>query len=119
MGRLVAQRPAAGGRRVYRFLVDRTLKGPIGKEVDVAAPLLTDSKGEPLARNVAVGVLARLEGATFTTTSCGLVEAGSLVSASEPERGTTIKIAIGLVIAALVVGYSLRRLRVRQAAAGR
>ncbi len=118
VGRLRSQRLDAGGGRSYRFVVDRVLKGPIGREVDVTAPLLTDRDGTPLARGVTVGVLARLQGARITTSSCGLVEAGSLVSVSEPQRGQSIKIVIGLVLAVLVVGFSLVRLRKRRARVG-
>jgi hypothetical protein len=117
VGRLAGERDAdSASRSIYRFVVDQTLKGPIGREVEVTAPPLTDSAGKPLARGVAVGVLAQLDGASFTTTSCGLIEAGSLISVSEPQRGNAIRIAIGLVIAALVVGYSLLRLRRRHTA---
>jgi hypothetical protein len=116
VGRVVAERAGSGGRRTYRFTVDRVLKGPIGKEVDVSAPSLTDRDGTPLAHGVTVGVLAQLEGANVTTTSCGLIEAGSLVTASEPERGQGIKIVIGIVIAALALGFALLRLRRRRGA---
>lgn len=119
VGRLVSQRrDDASDRRIYRFVVDQVLKGPIGREVDVTAAPLTDRDGAPLAGDVAVGVLANLEGATITTTSCGLVEAGSLVSVSEPQRGQAIKIVIGLVLVLLVVGFSVLRLRQRQQRSG-
>jgi hypothetical protein len=111
VGRLVSDRPGSAAGRVYRFAVDRVLKGPIGSQVDVSAPLLTDRDGTPLVRGVAVGVLADLDGARLTTTSCGLIDPGSLVSASEPQRGQRIKLAIGLVLAGLAVGFALLRLR--------
>jgi hypothetical protein len=114
VGRLVRERRDAEGRRIYRFLVDRTLKGPVGREVEVRAPLLTDTGGTPIAHDVAVGVLADLRGATFATTSCGIVDPGSLVSISQPERGTTIKVVLGVLILAAVLGYSLLRLRRRR-----
>jgi hypothetical protein len=116
VGRLVRERRDADGRRVYRFLVDRPLKGPVGREIEIRAPLLTDTGGTPIAHDVAVGVLAELRGAAFTTTSCGIVDAGSLVSISQPERGTTIKVVIGVLILAAVLGYSLLRLRRRRQA---
>ena len=120
VGRLLSERPDGdGGRRLYRFAVDRVLKGPLGREVDVSAPLLTDRDGTPLAHDAPVGVLASLAGASFTTTSCGLIEPGSLVSASEPQRGQPIRLVIGLVFAALVVGFALVRLRRRQRPAPR
>lgn len=114
VGRLESERAGEAGVRVYRFRVERVLKGPIGGEVELSAPLLTDRDGTPLARDVPVGVLVELQGARLTTDSCGLVDPGSLVSASEPQRGTPIKIAIGLVLAAVVLGLSVYRLRRRQ-----
>jgi hypothetical protein len=114
VGRLRESQPAEGETRRYRFSVERPLKGPLGTEVEVVAPLLTDRDGTPLARNVPVGVLASLDGARVTTTSCGLIDAASLVSASEPQRGQRIKLVLGLLLAAGVVGLSVLRLRRRE-----
>ena len=49
------------------------------------------------------------------TESCLLTDPGALLSASDEPRGNAIKIVIGLVILALVLAYSVRRLRGRQA----
>jgi hypothetical protein len=59
--------------------------------------------------------MANLTGAQLTTESCLLTDPGALLSASDEARGTWIKIVIGLAILGLVVWYSIRRLRVRQA----
>ena len=52
-------------------------------------------------------------GGRLVTTSCGLVDAGSLLGAADAPKGGGIKVLIGLIIAALVVGYSIRRLKKR------
>jgi hypothetical protein len=115
VGRLVSDRPAAGdGHRVYRFVVDQRVKGPIGREVELDAMRLTDAEGTPLERDVAVGVLANRDGAAWVTGSCSLTDPGALLSAADEPKGGAIKIVIGLIILALVLGYSFRRLRARR-----
>lgn len=114
VGRLRSERPEPGGSTAYRFLVDQRVKGPLGREVEVRAAALTDAAGEPVPRDVAVGVLARRDGATWVTDSCSLVEPGALLSAADEPKGNWIKVLIGLVILALVLAYSVRRLRRRQ-----
>ncbi|HEU0337541.1 MAG TPA: hypothetical protein VFR43_13345, partial [Gaiellaceae bacterium] len=53
-------------------------------------------------------------GAAWVTGSCSLAEPGALLSAADEPKGNWIKLLIGLVILALVLAYSLRRLRRRQ-----
>jgi hypothetical protein len=120
VGRVVAERPAASGNGlVYHFLVDQRVKGPVGREVDVlAAERLVDADDDPLVHDEALGVMAALAGAQMTTESCLLTDPGALLSASDEARGTWIKIVIGLGILGVVVWYSIRRLRVRQAQLG-
>jgi hypothetical protein len=114
VGRLLSERPGDdGGRRVYRFVVDQRVKGPIGREIELEAPRLTDVEGTPLERDVAVGVLATRDGAAWVTASCSLTDAGALLSTADEPKGGAIKIVIGLVILALVLAYSVRRLRRR------
>jgi hypothetical protein len=116
VGRLVAERPAGGGRRAYRFTVDQAVKGPIGREVEVRAARLTDLSDKPLQRDAAVGVLASsLENGSLVTSSCALVDPASLLATADEPRGTWIKIGIGILILGAVLLYSLRRLRRRQA----
>ncbi len=100
---------------VYRFLVDQRVKGPVGREVEVtaAAPLVDDA-GDPVVLDEALGVLANLDGARLVTESCLLTDAGALLSVSDEVRGNGIKVVIGLAILALVLAFSVRRLRSRQ-----
>ena len=117
VGRVQSSRPAdAEGRRVYRFVVDQRVKGAIGREVEVRAPVLVDAADEPVPLDVAVGVLAQREGALWTTESCSLTDPGALLSAADEVRGNWIKVLIGVAILALVLAFSVRRLRRRNAA---
>jgi hypothetical protein len=117
VGRVVAERPATDRNGiVYRFLVDQRVKGPVGREVDLrASARLVDADDEPLVHDEALGVMANLSGAQLVTESCLLTDPGALLSVSDEARGTWIKIVIGLAILGLVVWYSIRRLRDRQA----
>ena len=45
VGRVTAERPSTvGGGRVYQFLVDQNVKGPVGREVDVDAPTSSSTR---------------------------------------------------------------------------
>jgi hypothetical protein len=117
VGRVTAERPAAGGGRgvVYRFTVDQRVKGELGREVEVhAGERLVDAADEPLVHDEALGVLGRLDGATIVTESCLLTDPGALLSTSDEPKGDWIKVVIGLVILSLVLAYSVRRLRKRR-----
>ena len=54
--------------------------------------------------------MAALDGARIVTESCLLTDPGALLSTSDEPKGDWIKIVIGLVILALVLGFSIRRL---------
>ncbi len=116
VGRVTEERPgAADAGVVYRFVVDQRVKGSIGREVEVhAADPLVDAADEPLVHDEALGVLARLAGAQIVTESCLLTDPGALLSTSDEPKGDAIKIVIGLVILALVLAYSVRRLKRRE-----
>ncbi len=116
VGRVTAERPGTDGQAVvYRFTVDQRVKGELGREVEVhAGEPLVDAADEPLVHDEALGVLARLDGATIVTESCLLTDPGALLSTSDEPKGDWIKIVIGLVILALVLAYSVRRLRKRE-----
>ena len=116
VGRITERRPAVGvGPVVYRLVVDQRVKGPVGREVEVtAARPLVDDQDEPVVFDEAVGVLANLDGARLTTESCLLTDPGALLSVSDEVRGNWIKVVIGLGILALVLAFSVRRLRRRE-----
>ena len=115
VGRVVDERPADDGGVAYRFVVDQRVKGSVAREIEVhAAARLVDAADEPLVLDEALGVLARLDGARVETESCLLTDPGALLSTSDEPRGEVIKIVIGLVILALVLLYSVRRLRRRE-----
>jgi hypothetical protein len=100
----------------YRFRIDRPVKGLAGTRVTVRAAKLVDIDNQVVAASdVAIGVLATHAAGRLVTSSCSLVDPGSLLGASDEPKGGLIKVAIGLVILGVVVGYSLRRLRRRQA----
>ena len=116
VGRIVSSQKRGTETDVgYRFLVDQRVKGPVGREVEVTAPTpLVDDEDQPVVFDEAVGVLADLDGARLTTESCQLAAPGALLSVSDEVRGNAIKVVIGLVILALVLAFSVRRLRQRQ-----
>jgi hypothetical protein len=113
VGRLVSSRPAPGGERLYRFDVAQQVKGPVGPEIEVRAPTLVDAKDRVVQPGTDMGVLAVLDGATFTTDSCGVTHPGPLLAEADEPRGEWIKLVIGGVILAAALGYSLWRLRRR------
>src|SRR5262249_25657411 len=99
-----------------RFTVDQAVKGARGREVKVRAARLIDLSDKPLQPDVAVGVLAsRLDNGSLVTSSCALVDPASLLATAAEPKGAWIKIAVGLVILGIVLLYSFRRLRRRQA----
>lgn len=114
VGRVTAERPSPTGR-VYEFLVDQNVKGPVGREIDVdSATRLVDATDKPLVHDEALGVLANLDGARVVTEPCLLTDPGALLSASDEPKGNAIRLVIGILILAAVLAYSIRRLRHRQ-----
>jgi hypothetical protein len=115
VGRVTDERVASDGGVVYRFVVDQRVKGPAGRGIEVGAPTrLVDAADEPIVHDEALGVMAAVEGARIVTRSCLLTDPGALLSTSDEPRGDAIKIVIGLVILALVLAYSVRRLKRRE-----
>ena len=111
---MTAERTVAGGR-VYRFLVDQNVKGPVGREVDVdATSRLVDATNKPLVHDEALGVMGDLDGARIVTQSCLLTDPGALLAASDEPKGNAIRLVIGILILAAVLAYSVRRLRHRR-----
>ena len=114
VGRVTAERPSQTGR-AYEFVVDQTVKGPVGREIDVdSATRLVDAADKPLVHDEALGVLADLDGARVVTEPCLLTDPGALLSASDEPKGNAIRLLIGILILAAVLAYSIRRLRHRR-----
>jgi hypothetical protein len=120
VGRVVSLRPLAHAdgipRYDYVFRVSHAVKGAPPTVVTVRSAKLVDLSGVALTSSFHedVGVLAtRGVGRTLVTSECGVVDAVALLDAGDPPKGSGIKVLIGLVIAALVVGYSIRRLKKR------
>ncbi len=121
VGKVVAVKPAAHGGGIqlydYRFDVERPVKGQLGKVATVRAARLVDIDSEVVTAgsNVSIGVLASRADGRLVTSSCGLVDPGSLLGAADEPKGSLIKVGIGFVLLAIVVAYSVRRLRRRNA----
>jgi hypothetical protein len=114
VGRLRSSRPAGEGERFYRFDVVQAVKGPVGAEIEVRAPVLVDAKDRPVGAGIDAGVFAVLDGATFTTDSCGLTDPGALLAEADEPRGGWIKLVIGAAILAVALAFSVARLRRRR-----
>jgi hypothetical protein len=119
VGSLTGQRLAPDGERYYRFDVAQAVKGPVGAEIEVRSPLLVDANDREVPPGADVGVLARLDGATFTTTSCAITDPGALLAEADEPRGGWIKLLIGAVILVAAIVYSVVRLSRRPRADGR
>ena len=121
IGRVAAMTPSAGNTGIaqfdYGFVVDRSVKGNLGDRVTVRAAKLVDIDNQVVTAGskVAIGVLATAANGRYVTSSCSLVDPGSLMGASDEPKGGLIKVAIGLVILGLVLAYSLKRLSRRRA----
>jgi hypothetical protein len=102
----------------YRFRVDHAVKGTLGEQVTVRAAKLVDIDNQVVTprSDVTIGVLATRANGRFVTSSCSLVDPGTLMGAADEPKGGTIKVVIGLMLLVLVVAYSIRRLRRRQQA---
>jgi len=122
VGKVVAVTPVSRATGVpiydYRFQVEKAVKGTPGRTATVRASQLVDIDAQKVtaASGVDIGVLATRTGSRLVTSSCSLVDPGTLLGATDEPKGGMIKVAIGLVILGLVLAYSIRRLRRRQAA---
>jgi hypothetical protein len=114
VGRLVSERPAtSAGQRLYRFRVEKPVKGPLGPEIEVRSARLVDVEDTPVPIGADVGVLASTERGALVTSSCGLSDPAALLAGADEPRGEWIKLAIGIGLATAVIAYSVARLRRR------
>jgi hypothetical protein len=117
VGSITGSRPA-GEERLYTFEVDQAVKGELSGEVTLLTERLVDAGGAAVGGDIDVGVFAELDGGTYTTDSCGLVDPSLLLAAADEPRGGAIKLAVGLVVLAAVLTLALVRLRRRQGRGG-
>jgi hypothetical protein len=123
VGRVVSQQPVQRANGIpqydYTFSLSHGVKGSLPARVTVRSAKLVDLSGVALTPSFHedVGVLATHGvGGALVTSACGVVDAVALLDAGDPPKGSGIKVLIGLVIAALVIGYSIRRLKKRDGA---
>lgn len=89
VGRLES-RPASSGDEweegVYRFSVERAVKGPLGETVEVVAGTSSSACGlEFLAEDTTVGLFLHLRpDGRYGASSCGMVAPEELIAAAEP-----------------------------------
>lgn len=122
VGRSTGFRAVPGGgipQRVYTFVVDQQVKGDTGHTVEVRVPVRAANGGQRIPEDVAAGVLASRAGGGYFTTRCGITDPGAVLAEVDEPRGNAIKLTIGMIILGAVLAYSVRRVRRKQAAAGR
>lgn len=112
VGDVLETRPV-GDQLLYTFAVDKAVKGELGSEVTVLSERLVAADGNAIAAGLDVGVFAQLDGGTYTTDSCGLVDPSLLLEAADEPRGEAIKLVVGMVILGAVLALALVRLRRR------
>ena len=114
VGRVVAERAGDVQGAPVRLLtvdVDQRVKGDVGRTIVARTPSHTDCYVE-VPMNEAVGLLlTKSPDGAWLASACSVVEPGPLVAEGGEPRGGVIKVGIGIVILALVLGWALLRLR--------
>ncbi len=121
VGRASGSRSVPGGgvpQRLVTFRVDQQVKGELGDTVEVRMPLRAANGGQQVPLDVAAGILASRSADGWFTTRCGITDPGAVLAEVDEPRGNAVKLAIGILILAAVLGYSIRRMRKQQAGAG-
>ena len=91
--------------------VDQRVKGDVEKVIEVRTPSGTDCDVD-VPMNEAIGLLlTKSPDGAWLASACSVVEPGPLVVEGGDPRGGVIKVAIGIVILALVLLWALLRLR--------
>lgn len=113
-GRVVAERAAEVNGdpvRLLTFEVDQRVKGGVGGTVEIRTPSGTDCDVD-IPRDEPIGLLlTRSPDGAWLATQCSVVSAAALVVEGGEPRGTMIKVAVGLVVLALVLLWALLRRR--------
>jgi MYXO-CTERM domain-containing protein len=113
VGRIVSERVGDLNGAPQRFLtvaVEQRVKGDVERTVEVRSPFGGDCD-IAVPRDTSTGFLLTSVGGGWFATACSVVEPGQLVAAGGEPRGGPIKVVIGAVVLALVLGYALLRLR--------
>ena len=113
VGRVVAEREGEVRGAAVRLLtvdVDQRVKGDVKRRIVVRTPFHTDCDVE-VPMNEAIGLLlSESPDGAWLASACSVVEPGPLVAEGGEPRGGVIKVGIGIVILALVLGWALLRL---------
>ena len=114
VGRVVSERPAdvqGASVRLLTVEVDQRVKGDVDRTLVVRSPSGTDCDVE-VPMDKAVGLLlTKAPDGAWLASACSVVAPGPLVAEGGEPRGGVIKVGIGIVILALVLGWALLRLR--------
>ena len=112
VGRIVSERDADRRGAPIRLLgvaVEQRVKGDVEGTVVVESPRGSDCD-LVLEENRSVGLLlTRGPDGQLVGSECSVVRPGELVAAGGEPRGGAIKVVIGVLILALVLGWALRR----------
>jgi hypothetical protein len=91
------------------------VKGDVGETVVVRSAPSEEQCGLRRSRgDEAVGVLLTRAGTGWVSSLCAQTTAGELLDAKFERRGNRIKLVIGVLVLAAVLGYSYLRLRRRR-----
>ena len=113
IGKVVFEGVEAGEnpQRIMAFKVEQRVKGDVRGDIIVESPS-GSSCDLVVERNETVGLLlATGSEGRWLGSACSLVEPGLLVTAGGEPRGGAIKVALGLIILVLVLGWSVQRLK--------
>jgi len=114
VGRVVGERSGElnGLPQLYLTVdVEQRVKGDVERALEVRSPSGTDCDVE-VPRDESIGLLlTRAPDGAWLATACSVVNPGQLVVEGGEPRGGPIKVAVGIVILALVLIWALRRLR--------
>ena len=114
VGRVVSERPAdvqGASVRLLTVEVDQRVKGDVDRTLVVRSPSGTDCDVE-VPMDKAIGLLlTKAPDGAWLASACSVVAPGPLVAEGGEPRGGVIKVGIGIVILALVLGWALLRLR--------
>jgi hypothetical protein len=114
IGRVVSERQGELNGAPQRYLtveVDQRVKGDVERTLELRSPSGSDCD-VIVPKDEAIGLLlTRAPDGAFLASACSVVDPGPLVAEGGEPRGGPIKVAIGIVVLALVLLWALRRLR--------